>query len=99
MMQIAANYQWLLKKDVFSLLRSHTMPVPVLAETGFVPVKAGTTLQPIGGRHALSILPSYTNPPPAFRVTLKAARENFPDFHLRTGPSAFWSGIARRMAA
>src|ERR1039458_7241116 len=63
MTYIAANCQWLMKEDVFSLLRSHLVPFPVLVEIGFVPVKPGATVQRIRGRHNSSIRPSYTHPP------------------------------------
>src|ERR1035441_702893 len=62
MTHIAANYQWLMKEDVFSLLRGHPVPVPVLPNIGVVPIKPSATVQQVGGRHVFSIQPSYTDP-------------------------------------
>ena len=64
MTYIAANDQWLMKKDLFSLFWGHLVSVPVLPKIGFVPVKPGATVEQVGNRHISSIQPSYTDPPP-----------------------------------
>src|SRR5277367_5686405 len=40
-----------MKEYVLRLLRRDVVPVPVLLRVGFVPIKPGTTLQWIRGRH------------------------------------------------
>jgi hypothetical protein len=60
MAHVAADYQWLVKEDVFRLLRSDGVPIPVLLSVTLVPVETGAPLDGVVPCHALSIRLSYT---------------------------------------
>jgi hypothetical protein len=51
MLNIAAYHKWLVKEDIFGVLRSHPVPFPVLVGVGIVPVKPDAILQRIRCRH------------------------------------------------
>jgi len=53
---VAANHQRLVKENVFGLLRSNVMPLPILLSIAVVPIEPGAMIQRIVAfRHIISI--------------------------------------------
>jgi hypothetical protein len=60
MANIAAYHEWLMKKDIFGLLRRHPVAFPVFVGVGVVPFEADAILEWTQGSHSFSIRLSYT---------------------------------------